>query len=574
MAVGLADSGTKNAMENTLPEWMDGGVRQEEMATWLKREVKEKAHRRRKERAVHISNDRVSIAEATTTELTVLPQKLSRELTTPICDLLKENIDIHDDAKEPCSEASTVRFQRGVNYTLTSKDARENMAFRQSDTFLLMFYLEHLFPFLFPFYRPSLLEGGRAWILEMAICSPVVRQVTLCQSSYFFSLARGMANCDVVWEMVLKQTTEAFGVLRQALQVIDDSDIAEHLHGAVRILASIMQVQRFEIAVLSFDNCQAHLNAALALFRQLLDSPGAAGSADACSRFNAVISHLGPSSWILPARCVQVPSAEQVAFRFSSALLILDDIIASTVLQERPRLYEYHHSLLSSIDGTDPPIDLETIVGCQNWVLLQIGEIAVLDAWKQQCKRAGNLDVMELVRRATAIKASLEAHLRSLETDPVIVPNEGSSLLDVLTTDYWQQSKIPASQSPLVTRVWAHAALVYLFVVVSGWQPASVDVRYHIGHIVELLTSQISPPELLRTMVWPFCVAGCLTELPQEADHLRGIVKALQPPSVFGTVHKALEIMENVWHNRIVGDVASCDLATCFRSQGCLVLLS
>ena len=49
---------------------------------------------------------------------------------------------------------------------------------------------------------------------------------------------------DVIWETVLAQTREAFGVLRQALQVIDGSNITEHLHGAVRILASIMQVQR------------------------------------------------------------------------------------------------------------------------------------------------------------------------------------------------------------------------------------------------------------------------------------------------------------------------------------------
>jgi hypothetical protein len=399
-----------------------------------------------------------------------------------------------------------------------------------------MFYLEHLLPFLFPFYRPSLLQGGRAWILEMMISSPVVRQAALCQSSYFFSLARGTG--DVVWETVLRQTRDAFGVLRQALQVIDGSSITEHLHGAVRIMASIMQVQRFEITVLSFKNCQAHLNAALALFTQLLDSPAAVEPTGSSASFNTVMSRLGPSSWILPTQCDQVPSAEQAAFHFSSALLILDDIIASTVLQEKPRLYEYHRSLLGDIDGTDPPINLEAAIGCQNWVLLQIGEIAMLDAWKQQCKKAGNLDVMELVRRATVIKDSLVAHLIRLEIEPIVIPKEGISLLDVLTADYCQ-SQTPANQTSLVTRVWAHATLVYLSVVVSGWQPASVNVRYHIGLIVELLTRQISLPALLRTMVWPFCVAGCLAEPAQEA-HFRGIVEALQPPSVFGTARKAL----------------------------------
>jgi hypothetical protein len=337
-------------------------------------------------------------------------------------------------------------------------------------------------------------------------------------------------------------------------------------------MASIMQVQRFEIAVLSFSSWQSHLNAALVLFKQLLDSSGAMGSVEPSSSFNNVISRLGPSSWVLPTRCVQVPSAEQAAFHFSSTLLILDDIIASTVLQEQPRLYEYHRSLLDNIDGIDPPINLEAAVGCQNWALLQIGEIAVLDAWKQRCKRAGNLDVIELVHRATAIKELLEAHLTRLGNDPVLVPSDGSSVLDAFTADHCQQSQRIGSQSSLVTRVWAHAALVYLFIIVSGWQPSSVDVRYHVGRLIELLTRQLSPPALLRTMVWPFCVAGCLAEPAQEA-HLRGMVEVLQPPSVFGTVSKALEIMESVWCKRDVGDFGNCDLATCFRSQGDLVLL-
>ncbi|KAE8448298.1 hypothetical protein EG329_009542 [Mollisiaceae sp. DMI_Dod_QoI] len=511
---------------------MDGGVRQEEMAERLKREVKENAHLRRGER-VRVAGDRISAAAATASESLVQPQRVPRDLASPICDLLEATPDFQNDEMEPCPEASTVQLQRGSDWKLASKDTHSSIAFGRSDTIFFMFYLEHVFPFLFPFYRPPLLQGGIAWILEMMISSPVYRAATTCQSRYFFPLARGTANGDEIWEMVLAQTRDAFGVLRQALQVINDLGIVEHLHGAVRIMASIMQLQRFEIAVLSFDNCQAHLNAALALFRQLLDSFGAIELVGPSSSFNAVMSHLGPSSWVWPTQCVQVPTAEQAAFRFSSALLILDDIIASTVLQEQPRLYEYHCSLLGNTDGADPIINLEAVVGCQNWALLQISEIIVLDAWKQRCKRAGNLDVMELVHRATAIKNSLEAHITRLETDPVTIPKEANNLLDIFTST--EQSKTPANQSSLVTRVWGHAALLYLFVVVSGWQPASIDVRYHVSQIVELLTCQLSPPALLRTMVWPFCVAGCLAEPAQEV-HLRGMVEELRPSSVFGTV--------------------------------------
>lgn len=535
------------------PEWMDGSTRQEEMAERLKREIKEKSNRRRGERATHISSGRVSVVEAPTGK---------HPTAGP---------DVRN-TSEGSPDASAIWLQRGTDYTLTRKDACENIVLTQPDTILLMFYLEHLLPFLFPFYSPSFLQGGRAWILEMMISSPVVRQATLCQSSYFFSLARETANHNRVWEKVLKQTKDAFQMLRYSMETIHSSSIIEHLHDAVRIMTSIIQVQRFEIAILSFKNCHAHLNAAVALFKQLLNSVSTIELASPSLCFDAVISRLRPLSWNLPNQCIKIPSTEQAAFRFSSSILILDDIIASTVLQEHPRLFEYHRSLLSNIDGTDPQINLEMVVGCQNWVLIHIGEIAVLDAWKQQCKRASNLNVIELVNRATAIKESLEAHLMQLENNLIISPKEGSSLLDIFTADYFQQLKTPGSQSHLVTCVWTHAALLYLFVVVSGWQPANVDVRYHVSRIIELLTCQISPPTLLRTIVWPFCVAGCLAEPTQEA-HLRGMVEKLQPPSVFGTTYKALEIMENVWRNRGVGDSVSRDLAMCFRNQGDLVLL-
>lgn len=542
------------------PCWMDGGEKQEEMAERLKREVKENAPRRYGERP--ISTTGISVTESITGEWIVLPRKPPGD----------QNQDSHIDGTETLPDAPTTQPQHKPDCGLNKEylDRNEVWQWGKSDTILLMFYLEHLFPFMYPFYRPALLLGGRAWMLDMMINSPVVRRATLCQSSYFFSLARGSVNHnDEIWETVLGQTRNTFEVLRDALQCLEGTDIADHMHGAARVMTSILQVQRFEITVSSFNNCHAHLNAAVAVFRQLL---GAVESDGPSSSFKIILKRLGVSPWVVPSQCPDVPSAEQAGFRFSSALLIFDDIIASTALQEEPRLHEYHHSLLCNVEGTGPHIDLEATVGCQNWALLQIGEIAVLDAWKRRCKGAGNFDAMELVHRATAIKGALESHLKWLENEPVNSSKERNGLLDVFIADYGPQAKVPNCQTPLVTRVWAHAALLYLSVVVSGWQPVSADVRYHVGRIIELLTREISPPALLRAMVWPFCVAGCLAEQAQEPQ-LRAMVEALQPPSAFGTVRKALGIMESAWRSRCAGDNTNRDLATFFRSQGDLVLL-
>ncbi|KAI9703434.1 MAG: hypothetical protein M1820_005907 [Bogoriella megaspora] len=530
---------------------MDGGARQEQMAKQVQQEVKEMARRRRGEHVVDITLGRASLPTASTGESIELTQTKTKGSRNLQCDILEA---------DPGSQCD-----------LMESYPRESMTLRQPDTVLFMFYIEKLLPFLFPFYNPSLLEGGKAWILELMIRRPLVRQAVLCQS-FYFSLVWESGVDSAAWEKVLMQTQDAFLVLRKALQIINDSSIAEHLHGAARIMASIIQLQRFETAVLGFDNWRAHINAALALFRQLLDSPSAVETDPPRSRFNAVLRCLGPSSDSLSMQGTEVPAAEQAAFRFSSALIILDDIIASTVLQEPPKLYEYHQSLLKSIGDGDPCINLEAVIGVRNQVLLEIGEIATLDAWKQRCRAAGSLNNLELAQRATVIENSIVAHLIQLDADTnFTIDAQGSrSPLEAFASSSFQITKASARLGSSVTRVWAHAALAYLFIVVSGWQLNNTVLRHHVNQIVELL-KRIMPPALLRTMVWPFCVAGCLAEPTQEAQ-FRAMVETLQP-SVFGTVHKALRIMENVWRDRDMENVETRDLAMCFKIQGELVLL-
>jgi hypothetical protein len=540
------------------PEWMDGGAKQEEMAENLKLEIRERARYRR---------GHVTAVQRSSSNTTDFAQELSapsRIMPTAPDTPMSDTTNTQSDETELSSEAGAHMPQSGSACTLINKDISKTIAIKQSDIILFAFYNENLLPFLFPFYRPSLCEGGRAWLFQLMLSSPVVRQATLCQSSYFFSIARGSIDHNAVWDQVLTQTTDALMVLRNALQVIERSSVSEHLDGAVRIMASIMQMQRFEIAVSRFHNCQNHLNAALALFEQLLHSAPVLGGPAAC--FNDVINRLGHTSstsraWSSQSR--QLPIAEQAAFRFSSTLVIFDDVIASTALGEQPKLYEYHKSLLGCQQDTDDaPIDLETVVGPKNGILLCIGEIAALHAWKLRCKAIGNLDVVELVHRATAIKEPLIDQLVRLEKDSEPKPKRASSVFDVY---------IPVlSQSTSLSSIWAHAALVYLSTVVSGWQPANHDVRYHVSRVMELLKDQDSSV-VLRAMSWPFCVAGCLAEPAQEA-FFRGMVDGLQPASIFGTVHKALEVMENVWQTKGI-DVPDRDFAMCFKLQGEVVLL-
>lgn len=525
---------------------MDGGDVQAEMAEQVKREIKSKARRRRGEPPFHVLSDFVRAPSD-------LPRATASATPThhDLCEAATEN---YTDSVESFSQGPMLWHQQGLQLEQNERGDQKVQAFEGSDAVLSLFYLEKVLPFLFPFYSPSLLQGGKAWILEMIIKRPAVRQAILCQSFYFSVACGGAEVGDVNWEGVLTQAKSAFWTLRESLNVIENLDIGENLGCTVRVMASIMQVHRFEISILSFENWQTHLNAVVGLFRQLLAED---------SSFNNVMDRLGPPV-IFPSQKSQLPNAEQAAFRFSSALVILDDIIASTMLQRQPRLYDHHPSLLcDDIEGVEPPVDLASVFGVQNWALRLISEIATLDAWKLECRRVGNLDILKLAHRATAIKESLMAHLKDVEN---------RSRMEVLNPpNLFTQSDLQPSHRSLITRIWAHAALLYLFIATSGWQPANDDVRYHVNRVVEL-SYQIFPQVLLRTVVWPFCVAGCLAEPAQETD-FRQLMRGLTPPTLFGQMHKALEVMENAWKTRVVGDVATRDLATCFSSLEDPVLL-
>ncbi|KAF2173543.1 hypothetical protein M409DRAFT_15823 [Zasmidium cellare ATCC 36951] len=546
------------------PEWMDGGVRQEQMQEEIKCKVKENAHRRRGDHSVNIFPTQNPAGEPSQDSWNPVSQKSSAaHHSPPTRNGSMPAVDVSNTPPSPHS-VSTITVVGSPEHGCRWGEhvAPGTKQFGKADTVHIAFYTENLFPFLFPFHHPAC---GKAWILELLLRSPVIRQATLCQSSYYLSLEQEAASHRSASEVLLDQTNDAFAVLSDALQIIISQGITQHLAGAVRVLTSIMQLHRFEATVMSFENCQAHLNAAVALFQQLLESESEDAVRIACARssFDGVLNRLGPAISTFGTVSVHVTSAEQTAFRFSSALVVFEDVIASTVLQKPPKLYSYHNSLLvNRFDSTGPAIDLKTVIGCENWVMLHIGEIAALDAWKQTCKREGTLDVMQLVQRATSIKTTLEARIASINTRSA---SNGENVKPLNLLDAFHTQAHPGTdQIALVTEAWAQAAMAYLFVVVSGWQPASPDIQFHVQRTIDIL-SQLSPPSLLRTMVWPFSVAGCLVEPDREA-HLRGLVRPLQPPSVFGAVHKALVMIEGVWASRGKFN-ADRDLTSCFRSR-------
>ncbi|KAF2154539.1 hypothetical protein K461DRAFT_326634 [Myriangium duriaei CBS 260.36] len=539
------------------PNWMDGGTRQEGMTKRIRNQIRDNSHLRpvRGSGALHGGTSIPGPGSSTSFRA---PHEVTNSINP--CNPLDCT---PDQGIASRLEAATRLSERVSHSTVTPS----RPGIESADTVLAMFYLDRLLPFLFPFYNPSDAEGGKSWVLELMSSSSEVHHAILCQSTYFFALDRGTTSHDAVWEAVFARSKNAFAALVASLQATEPSP-----RNMVLAITSILQLQRFEIAIGNWTNWTAHLNAATALFRQLLSLSSSYNDSERNFSYGAAINALGPTLWVSSPEAIEVQSAEQAAFKFSSALLIFSDIIASTVSHCAPQLLDYHKSLLvdlTSREGRRPLVDLQPITGCKNDVLLAIGEIAALDAWKQECKRAGNLDITEVADRAARIKQSLQHHLTALEEDTQHVDGTSSSFLYTFAQYHFQWTYATTQQSSVIARVWGHAALLYLFVVVSGWQPASTDVRHHIGCIVEILRYRLSHPALLRLVAWPFCVAGCLAQ-PEMEDHFRSLFSLLQPPAFFETMRRALDIMEEVWHNR---EDIDRDIAACLKHRNDLILL-
>ncbi|KAJ4354694.1 uncharacterized protein N0V89_006431 [Didymosphaeria variabile] len=373
----------------------------------------------------------------------------------------------------------------------------------------------------------------------------------------------------LAWEKLLKQLGVIFTMLQRNLQAVGSANTQDLLVKTARIMGSIIQLQRFEISVGNFENCRKHLGAANSLFRQIFLAAENFIDGGELPDFCDVLDLMGHPLWAIGCQQRGAWNSDQAAFRFYSALLIVDDIIAGICMGETPELLQYHARLLTNGRGADekPPLSLEDFIGCENWVILQLGEIAALDTWKRSYKKAGKLDMMELVARASAIQQTLLGNLARLDA---AMDTPQSNRLGLFSVYNDQLPPMPGGCAVFVTRVWAHAALLYLAMSVSGWQPGSARIREYVTRVLVLL-ERMPAPELLRTMVWPYCLVGCLCE-PAEEVRLRAMADALVPHRLFGAARKALEIMESVWKARDELNVDT-DFAACVRSLGYVSLL-
>lgn len=564
---------------------MDNGDKQREMAQRLKAQVKRNAKERRGRRMIQKITREI---EGHSPSSPSNPHSLSPSRDEHSTASIQESITVDQTTDHQLSDTDTTTPTRNLpfNTPSTAESSRDTSqrddpthAFfgsgsgplviqNEQDLRFVTAYTDYIFPLLNPFYRPTFLEGGRSWLLVFAMRNTESCQLVISLATYFVSVVPifsgpGHRVCSShTWQQAESQSDLAVKGMQQRVEAISRCGVTGNLLQSTHLLGDIMLLLKFETMTGSSSSWKVHLYAATVLFEQFLSSPDL--DDNVWKPPSDVEEMVSQSRSALSTHEAHRFEASQTAFRFFSAAVITADIIASTVLGQLPRLREHHERVLGSREK--PRLNLEHIVGCENWVLLSIADIIELDLWKKKAKKSGALSLMDLMQRASRITQDLENGLASSSSSD----NQNARNKDGIFSMFNPQRGQTIDDN-MVTRIWANAARLYLLVVLSGWQPGSSEIREIVSKNLDLLKNLASPSWLLA-LAWPFCVTGCLVTQEQEGV-VCDIYEATEPLKNIGPISEAMGIIRRVWEQRegLIGE--TWDMASCFGSMGRTVLL-
>lgn len=562
--------------QNT-PDWLDGGEKQQAVAEQLKAEVRLSAKRRRARRVLQrivgdeheLPSDLFAMVPSSTMSMDVPLRPLS-EQSSGIEEISQPTRSVLDNGHRPAFSSNTRSPEPDQLETpVQDTDSTLPKLPTELEQSLIMCYLDYIFPALFPFYKPAVLEGARNWLLVLTLANKSFSHAATSISSYFLAVVPVQHRPERVQcvprveEELHNQICIAMRKAQQDIKEVSEHGLYDNLITSARLLDSIVHLLCLEVSLGFSENWVMHLDAGILLFKQILDHTP--DETTQCSKWTTVCERMRSLAFPDMKNPPRFPSwtVDQAAFRFFSAILIVHDVVSSSSLEQAPRLQAYHQDFLAAEDSLreDPDrnchLRLEDFIGCQNWAMVLIGKVTALDSWKKKMHKKGALSNLDLVKRGTAIEQGFrEGLIRLSNTQPQVRDHRPLWLANL------KAAQDEAEAIILATQIWAHAGLLYLHVVLSGWQQFNTEICDLVSASITLM-KELATSIRLHTLAWPLCVTACLAKEEQE-ESLREIFGLMGDLANFGATRVAQEIAEAVWGRRnSVGD--SWDIAACLN---------
>jgi hypothetical protein len=251
-----------------------------------------------------------------------------------------------------------------------------------------------------------------------------------------------------------------------------------------------------------------------------------------CREMNMSQVDLSQESRTIISQDLPVPRDNPVAteqvqtHRFLTGTILWFDIVASMTEGTAPYLLQFHSKVLAP----DSQTDLATIMGCRNWVMLQIGRISALYARKAHALELGQYNAVEIEETVADISNSIYSGLAQESLDPFSI------------------SEIDLPQDLLITHLFAFTALIYLHLVARGFD--EVDMLYMtLAEALRKIRCRLalqSLPGLLSALF----IIGCAAS--PAAQHVFRDTFSSVPMLDPALQHRArvLPIFEEIWRRR------------------------
>jgi C6 transcription factor Pro1 len=117
-------------------------------------------------------------------------------------------------------------------------------------------YMDYVFPFLFPYYRPAIFETGRSWLSSLLKRSRVATHAVVGVTTYFFTIALNQAygssydDCaDWAWSRLGTEAQECFEGMHRDLERLLEPGSTATAFQKVQTMEDIIFVLVFETVI-------------------------------------------------------------------------------------------------------------------------------------------------------------------------------------------------------------------------------------------------------------------------------------------------------------------------------------
>ncbi|EMT72621.1 hypothetical protein FOC4_g10004094 [Fusarium odoratissimum] len=455
------------------PTWMDGSAAEHEELERIKRAVKQHVKKlRRVQRNQNLGRD-------------VQPERRAQIQTPPAPDATELSISPSQDPNPP--------------YVLPPRLAS-----------LIMYYLDHVFVWQFPYFQPRSSLGNRGWLLIFLSNGGSLSHAALALSTLHRDASQ--KKCSYSQE-AFEFHSMALRELRKLSQHTETETLLSDRTKLAEFIAASLTLISFEVFNGAEYDWVPHLDAVTAVLA--MHSPDA-----------LLLTSSSPKS-TLPSPINTSrdgdPHQSQADFNFLVAEALWHDILACATTGRVPRI-PYRQWLEGS------SLEMADLMGCCNWVMIAIGDLAHLQAWKKDMKQQGRLSVPELARRGQRIEKRLQDGITELKR----TANVRASI----------RGSIPPA--PWVSHIFALASLVLSSTIVSGPWALLPEVKDAISESIIVLSDwpQAIP---LRGLVWPLYIIGCLAEPSLQGVFESLLSSVLDESGGFGNSGTVIKLLKCRW---------------------------